>query len=257
MQTYSSIDPYTRTRRCRTMSTRFSSAAAVLAAAWAAPHRCCQALRAAWLSKAVTTGHHYFARGTINQRNRLTTSRLIGGVAIGVQRQRSTNNAAAGATAFSAVATTDTASGLTHSSSLRSSIYSGSFAHRVTVGLWPSNRGCYGRSIRMMSGGEPFFSDPEAQPEINGVGPVGPLAGSEQVRGTPLCTITPLDSVQRLLESPPRFTSTLNLDVAVLVTQRVREFHTLRNVNHCLLYDRGSILIAPKVLLLFYTKFQI
>lgn len=166
------------------MSTRFGSAAAVLAAAWAAPHRCCQALRAAWLSKAVATGHHYFARGTMNQRNRLTTSRLLGGVAVGVRRRRSTTNAA-GATAFSAVATADTASRLTRSSSPHSSIYGGSFARRVTVGLWPLNRGCYGRSLRMMSGGEQFFSDPETQPEINGVGSVGPLAGSEQVRGPP------------------------------------------------------------------------
>lgn len=232
MQTYRSIDPYTRMRRCRTMSTRFGSAAAVLAAAWAAPHRCCQALRAAWLSKAAAAGHHYFARGAMNQRNRMATSRLIGGVTNGVRRRRFTNNATS-ATAFSAVATTDTAAGLTRSSTIRSSMYGGSFAQRVTVGLGPSNRGCYGRSLRMISGEGPFFSDPEAQPEINGVGPVGPLAGSEQVRGTPLCAVTPLDSIQRLFERSPKVVSTLNYDRAVLTTQQVHEFHTSREFNHC------------------------
>ncbi|CAM9466525.1 unnamed protein product [Ascophyllum nodosum] len=175
MQTYHPVD--TRRRRYRTMSTRVGSAAAFLAAAWAVPHRCCQALRLAWSSTAIAAGNHHFGRGT-----RVMNSKLAGRYAADVRRRSCSG--------YSAVSHVSNYLGTYHTAGLgcsrggHSSIGRGSFVEGATVGLrrTPTGLGLSrcGSSKRMMSD-EGSFSGPEAPPAINGASPVGPLTGSEQV----------------------------------------------------------------------------
>lgn len=129
------------------MSTRFG-AAAVLAAAWSVPHRCCQALRVA-CSTAPTTG---------GRQRRAATTRLTAGFVSSVGR-----------------------GGLVGAGARVSSSSSRIIASRKWVGHWQSERAAAG-SIRMVSDNAPFFTDADAPEVFDGLGPPGPLVDGDKVR---------------------------------------------------------------------------
>lgn len=133
-------------RRRVAMSTRFG-AAAVLAAAWSVPHRCCQAVRVACST----------APGGVRQR-RASTTRLAAGFVSSAVSGRSVGAAA------------------------RISSSSSSIASRKWAGHWQGGRAVAG-TVRMVSDDAPFFTDPDAPEMLNGLEQPGPLAGGgDQVR---------------------------------------------------------------------------
>lgn len=134
-------------RRRVAMSTRFG-AAAVLAAAWSVPHRCCQAVRVACST----------APGGVRQQRRLSTTRLAAGFISSAGRGRSVG----------------AATRITSSSS--------SITSRKWAGYWQGGRAVTG-TVRMVSDDAPFFTDPDAPEVLNGLEQPGPLAaGGDQVR---------------------------------------------------------------------------
>lgn len=152
------------------MTARVGNAAAVLAAAWSLPHKCCQALRAPYASSAISgAGYQYRSYvGTAAQRASRTTASLSGGfVPGGAGRRRVV--AAAESRHFSSNG------GLVGNNS------------RLVV----QQRRAAAGAVRMASGGgsdeSQFFTDPDAPSELDGVGPPGPLVGGDQVRALWRC----------------------------------------------------------------------
>lgn len=160
------------------MPTRVGNAAAVLAAAWSLPHRCCQALLRASSSAVVSAagGGGYSYRGyvgTASQRASKTTASLAGSFVPGGAGRRKVTTAAAAA-----------------AGRIGSSGCSGSGSGSSFVGGGPRGSaaagGRDGTAMRMVSGGgsdeSQFFTDPDAPLDVEGIGPPGPLVGGDQVR---------------------------------------------------------------------------
>jgi len=158
------------------MPARVGNAAAVLAAAWSLPHRCCQALLRASSSAVVSAaaGGGYSYRGyvgTASQRASKTTASLAGSFVPGGAGRRKVTTAAAAA-----------------AGRIGSSGRSGSGSSFVGGGPRGSAAagGRDGTAMRMVSGGgsdeSQFFTDPDAPLDVEGIGPPGPLVGGDQVR---------------------------------------------------------------------------
>ncbi|CAN0459724.1 unnamed protein product, partial [Ectocarpus sp. 8 AP-2014] len=154
-------------RRRRWMTARVGNAAAVLAAAWSLPHRCCQALRAPCSSSAISgAGYQYRSYvGTAAQRASRTTASLSGGFVPGGAGRRRVVAAA---------------------ESRRFSSNGGGFVGDSSrLVAQQQRRASAAGAVRMASGGgsdeSQFFTDPDAPSEVDGVGPPGPLVGGDQV----------------------------------------------------------------------------
>ncbi|CBN74882.1 DNA gyrase subunit A [Ectocarpus siliculosus] len=153
-------------RRRRWMTARVGNAAAVLAAAWSLPHRCCQALRAPCSSSAISgAGYQYRSYvGTAAQRASRTTARLSGGFVPGGAGRRKVVAAA---------------------ESRRFISNGGGFVGDSSRLVAQQRRAPAAGAVRMASGGgsdeSQFFTDPDAPSEVDGVGPPGPLVGGDQV----------------------------------------------------------------------------
>lgn len=151
------------------------NAAAVLAAAWTVPHRCCQALRVSCSAAAPGSRAGYQYRGyvgTAAQRASKTTARVAGDFVPGGAGRR---KMAASAVAAGGRSPSFGGSG------------GGGFVSSNGHGQRQRSRGATatgGGGVRMVSGGGSdegqFFSDPDAPLELDGVGPPGPL-GDDQV----------------------------------------------------------------------------
>lgn len=168
-----------RRRPPLSLSARVGGAAAMLAAAWSLPHRCCHALR---VSTAAVSGAGCQYRGYVGaaaQRASRTTASLSGGFVPGGAGRRRMNvgaAAVAGSPSFSSTRSTSTSSD------------SSAFSARNGLGRQQGQQGRRTRvgAMRMVSGGGSdegkFFKDPDAPDEVDGVGPPGPLVGGDQVR---------------------------------------------------------------------------
>lgn len=156
-------------RERRPMSTRVGNAAAVLAAAWSVPLRCCQALRLTCSA----TGYQY--RGVsmriTTQQGRMA-ARLAGGF---VPRGGGTQRAIGGVAGARS-------SGLGRGGDF----VGGSLAVLSGSGRRRAVAAASGGSVRMVSDESQFFSDPDAPAVVEGLGPPGPLEGGDQV--SPTCS---------------------------------------------------------------------
>lgn len=174
-----------RRRPPLSLPARVGGAAAMLAAAWSLPHRCCHALRVSSTAATAMSGAGCQYRGyvgTAAQRASRTTASLSGGFVPGGAGRRRVNVGAAAAAAFS---------GSPSFSSSSASSDGRGFVVRNALGRQhrqqQQQRARVG-AMRMVSGGgsdeSKFFTDPDAPEEVEGVGPPGPLVGGDQVRTT-------------------------------------------------------------------------
>lgn len=166
-----------RVRRFRRSMSTLGNAAAFLAAAWSAvPHRCCQAVRVT-SSSSPAVGYHQF-----NSR-RIATSASASGLTA-LQGGRTSPTRSAGVAFVPRVGLGR--KGVATFTGARNRLVRKSLVAAVQQRIGPAygvgaDRGGRVRMVSDDSDESKFFTDPDAPPVEDGVGPPGPLGGGDHV----------------------------------------------------------------------------